>query len=71
MPQLRRHDALPTAKPISAGGGHAPNYLPGLGTFLSAEKFEVVICRSCGLTRFFARSEALAKIPESSKWKRV
>lgn len=57
--------------PISAGGGHAPNYLPGLGGFLSVEKFVLVLCRDCGLTRFFARPEALPKLGESKKWRRV
>jgi predicted RNA-binding Zn-ribbon protein involved in translation (DUF1610 family) len=60
-----------TARPVSAGGGHAPNYLPDLGTFWNAEKFDIVVCRSCGLARFFARAEALAKLSESGKWKRA
>jgi len=54
---------------VSAGGGHAPNYLPGLGSFWNSEQFYLVICRDCGLTRFFARPEARAKISESNKWK--
>ena len=53
----------------SAGGGHAPNYLPGLGRFLSTAKFVLVVCRDCGLTRFFAQPEARAKLSESGKWK--
>lgn len=56
---------------VSAGGGHAPNYLPGLGTFWGAPKFEVVLCQDCGLTRFFAPAEALRKVPEAKKWTRV
>lgn len=60
-----------TSKAVSAGGGHAPNYLPGLGRFLRTEKFVVVLCKDCGLTRFFARPEATARLPESSKWSRV
>lgn len=53
----------------SAGGGHAPNYLPGLGTFLRAARFTLVVCRDCGLARFFAAPEARAKLKESGKWK--
>lgn len=56
---------------VSAGGGHAPNYLPGLGTWWRSESFQLVICRDCGLTRFFASKEAREKLAESSKWKRV
>lgn len=58
-------------KDISAGGGQAPNYLPDLGGFFAAEKFRVVVCSDCGLTRFFARKSAREKLRESEKWKRV
>lgn len=54
---------------VSAGGGHAPNYLPGLGSIWLAERFYLVVCRDCGLTRFFARPEARTKLSESKKWK--
>jgi len=59
------------SKEVSAGGGHAPDYLPGLGSFWLAEKFYLVACKDCGLTRFFARPEAMAKLPESKKWTRL
>lgn len=58
-------------KEVSAGGGHAPNFLPDLGTIFSAEKFRIVVCSDCGLTRFFARRSAREKLRESEKWKRV
>lgn len=56
---------------VSAGGGYAPNYLPGLGSFLSVAKFTVVVCQDCGLTRFFAAQTALDKLAETSKWHKV
>jgi predicted nucleic-acid-binding Zn-ribbon protein len=55
----------------SSGGGHAPNYLPGLGPFLSSAKFVLVVCRDCGLTRFFAQPEARVKLKDAKKWKAV
>ena len=55
----------------SSGGGHAPNYLPGLGHFLSSAKFVLVVCRDCGLTRFFAQPEARAKLKDAKRWKAV
>ncbi len=58
-------------KGVSAGGGYAPNYLPGLGSFWSAEHFDIVLCNDCGLTRFFASTEARAKLSTSTKWERV
>ena len=60
-----------SSRPVSAGGGYAPNYLPGLGRFWRAEKFNVVVCEDCGLTRFFASTDACARLASSTKWTRV
>lgn len=59
------------SKEVSAGGGHAPNYLPGLGSFWKVEKFTIVLCSDCGLARFFARPAAAAQVSASDKWRRV
>jgi predicted nucleic-acid-binding Zn-ribbon protein len=61
------------SKEVGAGGGHAPNYLPGLGKWYTAAKFTVVVCRSCGLTRFFASEEARANLADADEptWTRV
>jgi predicted nucleic-acid-binding Zn-ribbon protein len=56
---------------VGAGGSHGPDLLPGLGRFLSSAKFEIVVCRDCGLTRFFAQPEARAKLKDAKKWKAV
>lgn len=57
---------------ISSGGGYAPNYLPGLGGFLQKARFKIVVCRGCGLTRFFAQPEAaVERLADSPKWERV
>jgi len=61
--------ALYKSEEVSAGGGNAPNYLPGLASFWAAEKFCLVTCKDCGLTRFFARSEGRARLRHSKKWK--
>ncbi|HEX6557934.1 MAG TPA: hypothetical protein VF021_00685 [Longimicrobiales bacterium] len=58
-------------KPVSAGGGYAPDYLNGLGSFFSPAKFEIVVCQDCGLTRYFAVREALAKLQTSTKWQQI
>ena len=55
----------------SSGGGHAPNYLSGLGHFVFSARFVLVVCRDCGLARFFAQPEARAKLKESEKWKAI
>ena len=55
---------------VSAGGRNAPDYLPGLGRFWRSERFRLVVCHDCGLTRFFARREATEQLPSSKKWER-
>jgi len=42
-----------------------------VGGFLAAAKFVLVVCRDCGLTRFFASPAARAKLSEAKKWSRV
>jgi predicted nucleic-acid-binding Zn-ribbon protein len=56
---------------VSAGGGYAPNYLPGLGNFFASAKFTLVVCQDCGLTRHYADKEARAKLAASTKWNRL
>jgi predicted nucleic-acid-binding Zn-ribbon protein len=56
---------------VSAGGGYAPNYLPGLGGFLLSAKFVLITCEDCGLTGFFTRPEDRSKLSTSSKWKKI
>jgi len=60
-----------TVKPVHGGGGHAPNYLPGLGSFFRRPRFDVVVCSDCGLTRFFVPQEFLGSLQDSSKWEVV
>lgn len=57
--------------PIDSGGSRAPNLLPGLGKWFAFAKFHLVVCQSCGLTRFFADPEATEKLQSSPEWNRV
>jgi predicted nucleic-acid-binding Zn-ribbon protein len=66
-----RGNTLYRGPATSAGGGEAPNYLPGLGKLFSRAKFVLVVCRDCGLARFFVEPEARARLAESGKWKAV
>lgn len=59
------------SKPISAGGGYAPNYLPGLGKLFVSARFTLVLCSECGLTRFFASEAAINKLRDTWKWKEL
>jgi predicted nucleic-acid-binding Zn-ribbon protein len=55
---------------ISAGGGYAPNYLAGLGSFWKTARFTIAVCADCGLTRYYASPEARAKLANNDAWRR-
>jgi predicted RNA-binding Zn-ribbon protein involved in translation (DUF1610 family) len=57
-------------KPIAAGGGYAPQLLPGISTF-SAGKMLPIVCTNCGFVRFFAADETFAKIETSKHWHHI
>ena len=54
----------------NSGGGHGPLLLPGLNRsfWRPFAKFHVVVCADCGLTRFYAEAEALAKLRTAEAW---
>ncbi len=54
-----------------SGGPYGPTLLPRLGQWLSFAPCRVVLCADCGLARFYAEPEALAKLQRSKKWKLV
>jgi predicted nucleic-acid-binding Zn-ribbon protein len=56
---------------VNAAGGYGPNFLPGLGGFFRMAKFDVVVCATCGLTRFYAEAKAREKLPQSARWQKV
>jgi predicted nucleic-acid-binding Zn-ribbon protein len=70
-PNCGGHELYISTKPVSAGGGYAPDYLPGLGKLFRTAKFDVVVCESCGLTRMFASTAARAALQESPRWQRL
>ncbi|HSD66671.1 MAG TPA: hypothetical protein VLF95_08210 [Vicinamibacteria bacterium] len=57
---------------VGSGGSHGPELLPDLGRgWFDSAKFTAVVCRDCGLARFYAQPEARAKLKDSRKWKLV
>lgn len=56
---------------VGAGGSHGPDFLPGLGRFLFPARLVLVVCRDCGLLRFFAQPEARKKLRDAKKWKAI
>jgi hypothetical protein len=55
---------------VPAGSGDGIYLLPGLGELFYYATFDVVICASCGHTRFFASEDARRKLPDSN-WTRL
>ena len=68
-PECSRQNLYKTS--VNSAGNHGPVLLPGLGGFLRYAKFDVVICRDCGHTRFFAEPSARTKLSTSSRWTRL
>ena len=58
-------------KVVASGSLRGPHLLPGLGSFLAFAPMTVVVCRECGLVRFFAQPDALEKLDRASEWRRV
>ena len=70
-PECSSRDVYRTKKSIATGGGYAPDWLPGLGSFFKSAQMRVYVCRACGLTRWFAEPESRERIPHSNKWERT
>jgi hypothetical protein len=51
-----------------AVGDFGPDLLPGAGGWFRRAEFDVVVCCSCGLTRFFAQREDIDKLATSALW---
>ena len=66
-----RGDNLYTHGGISARGGYGPDLLPGASGVFASAKMRSVVCRDCGLVRFYASDEALARITPANGWRKL
>jgi predicted nucleic-acid-binding Zn-ribbon protein len=56
-------------KEIDAGGGYGPDLLPKLNPrFLGFAKFLPVVCKECGLIRYYLSEESREKLGSSEHW---
>ena len=55
---------------IDAGGGYAPDLLPGTHPWWRSGKIEVFVCGTCGLYQFFVPKESLDEIKQTEKFER-
>lgn len=56
---------------IAAKGGYGPDLLPGTSGIFTSAKMKAVVCKDCGLVRFYASQEALARITSDRDWQRL
>ena len=53
---------------VSAGGGYAPDLLPGAHPWWKGGKLEVYICCNCGHFQYFVPAAALKEVQASDKF---
>lgn len=70
-PECGGKDLFETVGTIRAGGGYAPDLLPGLHGWLRGGNMRAVLCADCGLYRQFADGEARERLRTAGngKWK--
>ena len=56
---------------ISARGGYGPDLLPGTSGVFTNAKMKAIVCKDCGLVRFFAQRDTLAKLSSDKGWQRL
>jgi hypothetical protein len=56
---------------IRAQGVYGPDLLPRTGGVLTPAKMKAVVCKDCGLVRFYASQETLAGINSGNGWQRL
>lgn len=54
---------------VSAGGGYAPDLLPGAHPWWKGGHLEVYVCCTCGHFQYFVPESVLPKIVESEEFK--
>lgn len=54
---------------VSAGGGYAPDLLPGAHPWWKGGQLEAYVCCTCGHFQYFVPEAALAKLVESEEFK--
>ena len=54
---------------VPAGGGHAPDLLPGAHPWWRRGRLEVYVCCTCGYFQYFVPESELAMVRESGRFK--
>ena len=56
---------------IDVRGGYGPDLLPGTSGVFVGAKMRAVVCKNCGLVRYYASTEALSKITRQNGWNKL
>jgi hypothetical protein len=70
-PNCGGQDLYVSLHPINAGGGYAPDLLPGLHSWFKSGKMRALLCAGCGYYRQFADADACARLSNSAKWRKL
>lgn len=70
-PHCGGDDLYVTSKPVPAGGGYAPDLLPGLHPWYRSARLHAVLCAKCGYYAQFAEEEARRAVQSSPKWRKL
>ncbi len=52
-------------------GGYGPDLLPKTSGVFVGAKMRAVVCKDCGLIRYYASTDALKKITKENDWTRL
>lgn len=56
---------------VPSAGGHGPSYLKGIGFWGTCAKFDIIVCKKCGLTEFFVEEAARERLNDSYLWEEL
>jgi hypothetical protein len=56
---------------VSAGGGYAPDLLPGAHSWWKSGKLEIYVCCKCGHLQYFVPDDAIGAVVKSKSFSDV
>lgn len=65
------HSAEIYTRRVDSAGLYGPFLLRGLGSFLKAATFDVVVCADCGHCEFFVEEDARQNVATAQGWRRL
>ena len=70
-PNCQSRNVYKTKKPVGVWRRPRAQLPARTRSLVPRGRFDIVVCRDCGLTRFFVQQEDRDDLDDSSKWERV